>query len=192
KPAGNGAILSKMDDAAGYRGFDLLFNNDRLEVHLVHAWPDNSLKVATKEPLPKNTWTHVFVSYDGSSKAAGVKIFVNGRAAPVVAEEDRLRDSIAANQPLRLGKRSSAFALRGELDDVRIYRRALTADEVRAMAEQPLGPILKTLPGKRSKAQQELFIQFSQASLALELNHSKEKVAALKKQKAEFESRIPS
>ncbi len=190
KPAGSGTILSKMDDNAGYRGFDFLFNNDKLEVHLVHQWPDNAIKVSTKDPLPKNLWTHAFVTYDGSSTAAGVKIYVNGRPVPVTVENDHLHGGIANTQPLRLGKRSTAFSLNGELADVRIYRRTLTPEEVRGIAEQPLEVILKS--PKRTKTQQELLRQFAQATLAAELNQAKQKIAALKKEKSEYERQIPT
>ena len=192
KPESNGTILSKMDDNAAYRGFDFLFNNDKLEVHLVHAWPDNAIKVATKDPLPKGVWTHALVSYDGSSKAAGVKIYVNGQPAPVVVEQDRLRDTIATKEPLRFGKRSTAFPLKGELTDLRMYRATLAAEEIRAIAEQPLQQILKLPAEKRTTDQQGILKQFAQASLAKELNQAKAKVAALKKQKSDYESRIPT
>ena len=48
RPRGDGACLSKMDDRNGYRGYDLLIENGKVEVHLVHAWPADALKVATK------------------------------------------------------------------------------------------------------------------------------------------------
>jgi Protein of unknown function (DUF1553)/Protein of unknown function (DUF1549)/Concanavalin A-like lectin/glucanases superfamily/Planctomycete cytochrome C len=192
RPAGAGTILSKMDDNAAYRGFDLLFNNDKLEVHLVNAWDDNAIKVATKETLPKNIWTHVFACYDGSSKAAGITIYINGRPAAVSVENDRLRDTITTNQPLRLGKRSTAFALNGELADVRIYRRTLAADEVQAIALQPLAQILNVPADKRTKPQQVFVSQFARGSLGDELARAKEKVAKLRKDKADYERKIPT
>ncbi len=49
KVQSNGAILSKMEKKPGYRGFDLLANDGRFEVHLVHQYPDNAIKVKTKD-----------------------------------------------------------------------------------------------------------------------------------------------
>src|SRR5262249_26601243 len=45
RPRGDGACLSKMDDAAAFRGFDLLVGGGKVTVHLVHSWPDNAIKV---------------------------------------------------------------------------------------------------------------------------------------------------
>src|SRR5207245_523381 len=107
----------------------------------------------------QNVWSHVFVTYDGSSKAAGVKIYVNGQPAQVEVKENRLSDTMATSQPLRLGKRSTGFCLKGELADVRIYRRTLTAEEVQALAFRPLQEIIRTPAEKRTKPQQEFLAQ---------------------------------
>jgi hypothetical protein len=155
KPEGDGAVLSKMDDDAAYRGFDLLVVKDRVEVHLVNTWPTSAIKVSTREALPRDTWSHVFVTYDGSSKARGVTIYLNGRRAPVDVNNDNLSGSLATGQPLRLGKRSTAFTLRGALADIRFYRRTLAAAEVRLVIENALTPLLARAPGQRTAQQQE-------------------------------------
>src|SRR5262249_49116330 len=152
---GNGAVLSKMDDAASYRGFDLLLVDGRVEVHLVHSWPDNAIKVSTKPILPQGSWNHVFVTYDGSSQAAGLKIYINGEAANTDVNENRLTDSVVTSQPLRIGKRSTAFSLKGELADVRFYRRTLSRDEVKGLALQPGFRILQSPPERRTPVQQQ-------------------------------------
>ena len=83
-----------MDDAAAFRGLDLLLENGKVVAHLVHAWPGDALKVTTKESVPTNAWTHVLVTYDGSGKAAGVKVYINGRAATLDVLADTLQGTI--------------------------------------------------------------------------------------------------
>ena len=134
---GEGAILSKMDDRASYRGFDLLADKGKVVVHLVHAWPDDAIKVATSETLPQDAWTHVFVTHDGSSKAAGVAVYINGRAAKLDVRADQLKGTITTDEPLRLGKRSASLPLNGELADIRVYPRTLRPDEVGRVADRP-------------------------------------------------------
>jgi hypothetical protein len=192
KPKGGGALLSKMDDSGAYRGFDLLLQNGKIEVHLVHAWPDNAIKVVAQEALPNDTWRHVFVTYDGSSKAAGVTVYVNGRPAKPKTDNDRLRDTIVTGQPLRLGKRSTAFPLSGELADVRVYSRTLTAAEVQAVASRPVQDVLRTPAEQRSKAQQELLAQFYREHFATGLRAAKQKAARLRREKEEYQKRIPT
>ena len=97
-----------MNDQDGYRGYDLLIDNARVVVHLVHAWPADALKVATREPLPRDAWTHVFVTHDGSGKASGLKVFLNGKPADLEVTErhaerlDRHRAAAAAGQAVHV------------------------------------------------------------------------------------------
>ncbi len=74
--------------------------------------PMRAIKVSTWQPLPTDGhWDHVFFTYDGSGKAAGVKIYVNGDHAlpprssptrsPATACGPRLRCSWDANRRMR-------------------------------------------------------------------------------------------
>ncbi len=66
----------------------------QLGTHIIHLWPDNALKVVGQNQIPANTWTHVAVTYDGSGKAAGVKVYYDGQEQPVNVEADQLADTI--------------------------------------------------------------------------------------------------
>jgi hypothetical protein len=191
RPRGNGAVLSKMDDEAGYRGFDLLLNNGKLEVHLVHHWPDNAVKVAAPEP-PRDAWSHVFITYNGSGKASGVKVYVNGQPARTEAQNDTLRGTINTTQPLRLGKRSTGFPLKGDLADVRLFRRTLSADEVEALALRPVTEALEVPAQRRGKARQELLARVFRDRYADALRQAQEVVDKLRREKEEFEKGIPT
>ena len=52
---------------------------------IVNKWDENALKVTSKLPLQPNQWYHVLLTYDGSSKAAGVKLYLNGALQPLDA-----------------------------------------------------------------------------------------------------------
>jgi mono/diheme cytochrome c family protein len=104
-----GAVLSKMEEGPGYRGFDLLLNDAKAEVHLVHKFPDNAIKVVTKDALPTNMWLHLMVTYDGSNKAGGLRIFVDGKSRPLDMPTDKLSASIRTEAPLLIGTRINAF-----------------------------------------------------------------------------------
>lgn len=189
---GNGAVVSKMDDRAGYRGFDLLVNNGKVDVHLVDAWPDNAVKVTTKEPVPTNVWTHLFVTYDGSGKASGVKVYINGRPAELDVAADKLRGTLLSSQPLRLGRRSTSIPLNGDIADFRLYRRTLSAEEVRVLADRPMLQSARLAPASRSKLQQEMLARFFREHLATEFIAAQAKAAKLRREKSALEQRIPT
>ena len=152
-----GAVLARMDDSHGHRGYDLMVNDRRAEVHIVHQWPGNAVKVKTKERvLSSEKWQHLMATYDGSSKAAGVKVFVDGKEQELVTERDGLTDTIRTDVPLHIGQRKAGSPIESVIDDVRIYARALSAAEVRTLAEDsPLRPILAIRASERTKAQKE-------------------------------------
>jgi len=105
-------------------------------------------------PWPDNM-NHIVVNYDGSGKAAGVAVFVNGARV----KTETLPVSTPDSQP---GKTDAATSLeinlfKGRIDDLRVYTRELKTDEMAHLTSQePLRAILNILPDKRSKEQKAL------------------------------------
>ncbi len=158
KPRGkaSGAPIARMDDAAAYRGWDLHCAGGRVQVHLINTWPSNAIKVKTKAELAPDTWQHVFVTYDGSSKASGVTVWINGERKECEVEQDGLGDTIRTERPLHIGRRNPGEPFRGAVDDVRIYARLLTEAEIGALAgADPIRPILATPRSERTPEQSE-------------------------------------
>jgi len=156
KPPKNaaGAPIARMNDRNNFRGYDLYLSGGRVSAHVINTWPSNAIKVTTKQPLKADQWQHVLITYDGSGKAAGVKIYVDGKSQPWDIEQDGLNGSIQTKAPLQLGRRSPGSPYTGEIDDVRIYGRVLTEAEVGALAgHDPIAPILATAKEKRTPAQ---------------------------------------
>ena len=133
-----------MNDGNGYRGYDLYLQGGQVGAHFIHHWPDNALKVATKKKIKKDQWTHLLVTYDGSAKPDGVRVYVNGEHWEHRVEQDSLRDTIRANVSLYAGRRNPGSHFKGSIDDVRLYNRVLTPEEVLLLAKQQtlIAPIL--------------------------------------------------
>jgi hypothetical protein len=192
KPQGDGAILSKMDDAGAYRGFDLLVSNGKVDVHIVNTWPGNALKVSTKESLPANTWSHVLFTHDGSGKTKGVSIYINGRSVPLHVHNDTLTGTIATPQPLRLGKRSTSIPLKGSLTDIRFYGRALSAGEVQTLVQQSWLAALKLAPAQRTTEMKEGLSGFFRRNFATDVHEAEQLLSKLRKDKVDYEKNIPT
>jgi len=161
KPSGKatGAIFSKMDDKAHYRGFDLWTEGGRVGTHLVHQWGDNAIKVVSADELAPGKWQHLVLTYDGSSKASGIKIFINGKQSKNQVQADNLSKTIVTAQPFRIGSRSTGSRWKGEVDDLRIYNRALAKDEISATAAgDPIESILATPANKRSESDMKVLL----------------------------------
>lgn len=99
--------------------------------------PRIAIKVSTVSPLPLDgKWKHVFFTYDGSGKASGIKIYVNGAAVATRVVFDALRNSTIRTQaPMQLGWRypDATPAQDTRYQDIRLYGRALTEDEAKRL-----------------------------------------------------------
>src|SRR5258708_39371933 len=74
----DGALFARMDDKDDFRGWDLWLQGGKPGMHIIHKWPDDAIKVVSKKAIEPNHWTHVCMTWDGSSKAKGVKIYIDG------------------------------------------------------------------------------------------------------------------
>ena len=79
---------------AGSRGYQMLLRDGHLSVSLIHFWPGNAISVRTRVKLPKNEWHHVAITYDGSTKARGLEIYVDGKLAEIEIHKDNLYKNI--------------------------------------------------------------------------------------------------
>ncbi|MBL8816117.1 MAG: DUF1553 domain-containing protein [Planctomyces sp.] len=115
-------------DAAS-RGYELLIEDGRLKWSLIHFWPGNAASVGVQEKLPLNEWVHVTVASDGSSQAAGLSIYVNGRRTATETIKDALTREITGGggDNIALGERFRDRGFRdGAVDDLRVFDVALT------------------------------------------------------------------
>ncbi len=154
-----GGIIARMDEKSGYRGWDLWQNDRAVSVHVIDAWPENAMKVSTRnDVLNPGQWQHVFVTYDGSVAPDGIKIYVDGKQQELKVENNTLKPdaTIRANTPLRVGQRSDSQVFEGgAVQDVRVYTRTLGAEEVKAIADvAPLRAILASAADQRTPEQQ--------------------------------------
>jgi hypothetical protein len=129
---------SKAPIDAGSRGYELLLENGRVAFGLHHMWPRNSLKVVTKTAIPVNSWTNVTATYDGSSRASGMRIYLDGAPAELEVVRDGLFKDITyeGGEPdLALGFRFRDNGFKGgQVDELCIFDRELTALEAAQLA----------------------------------------------------------
>ncbi|MCO5295773.1 MAG: DUF1553 domain-containing protein [Fimbriimonadaceae bacterium] len=122
----------------GFCGFDLLLEDGRLTARVMRHWPGNAVAIRTLAQLPKGQWTHVAWTWDGSGRADGLKLYVDGRPAPTEVLADRLWKKINAYGDLGPGGGDWTFGTRfrdagfkgGKVDEIAFADRALPADSI--------------------------------------------------------------
>ena len=147
---------------AGSRGYELLIEAGRIKWSLINFWPGNAISIRTQAMVPLNEWTQVIVTNDGSSRASGLKIFINGKLAAVDIIKDHLTKNITGggHNNISLGERMRDRGFKnGLVDDLRIFNRDLSMP-----FDAKLAPLLAELQAARAEvtalaeAQKEIMV----------------------------------
>lgn len=182
KGAGVGVPFSRMNTGNDFRGYDVYLTGGQVAVHLINKWPTNAIKVVSKKKLKPDAWQHIFVTYDASRKAAGVKIYVDGEVWDWSIEQDGLTNTIKSKGPFYLGRRNSGSNYNGLVDDVRVYGRVLAGSEVAALAGND---VITPLLAKKDRSAQDNGVLRTHY-----LNVIDEAYKNLAKKQAEYSSKI--
>ncbi len=94
----------------------------------------------TSAALPIGEWMHVVYTYDGSSDGSGFKLYEDGNAISLSVIDNDCGATIAySSAALEIGRRKfSSIEFNGTIDEVRIYNRAVSEDEIRIQYLQGL------------------------------------------------------
>lgn len=91
-----------------------------------------------RTPLAKNRWYHVAGVYDAEAKT--LDVYLNGRLDNGCVMGEITSRQYVSGEKAFVGRRASqrGFEFAGTIDDVRIYSRALTADEIARQVEDTI------------------------------------------------------
>ncbi len=184
----NGVIFHKGNGAALYnfRGFHLALKNNKLEVLMANTAPDNAI-IEYGPNIPRDTWIHLAMTYDGSSKASGLKAYLNGDEIKTQTEVDNLYKDIffitdeekKDSEPgLQVGARWRGKGIgNAVVDDVMTFKRELTQLEIQMIANRKsVQELIETDHTAITSSQKDLLreyyihhsLQFQQAQKTLE------------------------
>ena len=123
--------------AANFPGYEVFISSGYPAIRLVHSLPAVLMEVRGLHKIRKNTWEHVVITYDGSGRASGIKIFINGEEDSINIIHDNLLQGIAnGKKSVTVGGRipynetNKGF---GYIDEVRIFGRQLSAVEANVL-----------------------------------------------------------
>ena len=126
-------------------GIELRMVDGEVELRLSKRYPGYSITVRSEgAALRSGQWRHVAVVYEGSegknsmrARAAWTRLFVDGREVATHVLHDDMHTPASFDTPYRLGHDNSrdGHRFRGRLDEAAIWKRALTAHEIRQTFE---------------------------------------------------------
>ena len=128
----NDMIFGKMT-ITGYQLF--LKSDDQLRIRISNSNTDKIMVDTVGIDIRDDNWHHVVLTYDGSSSASGVTIYIDGTAATLKITRDNLTNTILNDEPFVIGNKkptSNAF-FTGQMDNVQVYNFELSDVQVADM-----------------------------------------------------------
>jgi len=120
-------LLSKIDASSGYSGYMLALRSDSVYWTIAN---DSAYQYEfVPETIATGVWYHAFLTWDGSD----IKIYFNGSLT--YSAQQTVNVDTGANS-FWLGRDETDYAaarLTGYLDDIRVYNRAITSEEIAAI-----------------------------------------------------------
>ena len=113
--------------------YALMILGDKVGAYLnIGGGKDNAILASSAQPLLKpNEWHHIAMTYDGAT----LKVYHNGSEVGSAAINKK---RVPGRTPLAIGARQDGYIhFKGAIDEVRLYNRALSADELKTHFEKP-------------------------------------------------------
>jgi uncharacterized protein DUF1553/uncharacterized protein DUF1549/concanavalin A-like lectin/glucanase superfamily protein/cytochrome c len=190
-----GTMISRMADEPQGEGYQLAIVGGKLQFNLSKRWLDDAVRVETAEAVTAGSWHHVAATYDGSRLADGICLYVDGESQKLTILLDELNQSFVTKEPLRIGAGGGPAArFHGRIDDVRVYRRALSPEAVAILATpQTLDELFAEAPEKHEwggflKMGAAFFEQFAPEAIRSAYREHKLADRAV----ADFEEKLPT
>ena len=139
----------------GFRGYRCrLLKDGTVQVNLSYVFPSNCIEIITTDKISYRKWQNLALTYDGSSKASGVKIFLNGLEMKTNIQTDNLTKSINHGEKkthwsdltFMIGKEFHETLENFAIDELKVYSRQLAPIEIQSISKnsEQVSSILKT------------------------------------------------
>jgi hypothetical protein len=112
------------------QGYQVMLKDGRLCWEIIHMWPGSAAAVRTVGEFPLNTGVQVAVTYDGSSRASGLRVWFDAKPVKTEVVRDHL-DGPATVRSFQVGHRDRDLGFKGgSIADVQVFDRELCELEI--------------------------------------------------------------
>ncbi len=133
-----------------------LTESGTVEVRVVQRWPAYSLCIVTRDAIPLRQWRLVLVTYDGSIKAKGMRVFVDGHEQDFDVLHDGLTGAQGISGVARLGASGEKGANRfvGAMAGVTLVAKPNGSDSLAAWTRDEALRLAAQTPASNRRADQ--------------------------------------
>jgi hypothetical protein len=125
-------LLTKYSNPPSQGYFCSIFDTGVFRLDLQHFGGGNGISVRTVQTLNTGQWYHLIATYDGSSSASGVNLYIDGVLQSTTIGFDNLTDTIInSSVPLRINTLiTPSRPLNSETKLVRMWNKELSFEEI--------------------------------------------------------------
>lgn len=155
-----GPVLSNEEAGTRRAGVLLEFVNGHLRWNINHRWISGVSTIETERTFEPSQWVHVVLTNDGTQRAAGMRIYIDGQRQDVrvIRNTNSNTAKRAQGAAMSIGHSRHVGFWQGQIDELRFYtHRTLSPDEVELLAVRETPAALAAIPvDQRSTAQADL------------------------------------
>lgn len=149
--AGYNNLVNKQTGSGSFRGWGFELTPNYKPSLFLRRGSGNNFARNTADDVPTNKWVFLAATYSGNNNRSGINLYVDGK--PVPMQDGGEGSSISSGDitdggaSLGIGRRieGGGSPYGGYMDDVAIWTRELTADEVKKIYQKPGGSFLSLL-----------------------------------------------
>jgi len=152
-----GAILSQEGAGTTRKGMVVELREGHLRFHIITRWIAGVSTLETIEPLRQDEWVHIALTNDGTQRARGMGIYINGIKAETEEILNTNSNTTGKKAPadLRIGGSPHLPHFKGQLDELRLYERTLTPGEIGQLSIRKPVHNLVMKPDKLNKQEKD-------------------------------------
>jgi hypothetical protein len=155
-----GPVLSNEQAGTGRNGILVEFVQGRLRWNNNTRWISGVSTIETKRTFQPGQWVHITLTNDGTQRAAGMKMYVDGIEQPVNVIRNTNSNAAKRDQgtAMRIGFSKHVGYWQGRIDELRFYtRRTLEPEEALLLAvRDTVESILQIPPAEREPGQRDV------------------------------------
>ena len=174
-------------DYCGNNGCDVI-------VRLRDKGPDSGLEVKSQKGAALESWSHLAITYDGSGKAKGIQIYIDGQSVRTDIVRDLPLNATFDSGELQTGNKDWGTPLKGQLSDLRFYDRRLYSNEVLEFGLLgPLHRVLDVPAARRTETQRDWLRNYFVSNVANPLEKDQQRdLETLNRGREQFDHEITS
>lgn len=194
--ANEGVILSKQLENTRRPGLAIELEGGKLRFSILTRWVAGVGSVETLEDIPSGQWIHVTLTNDGTQRAKGMKIYLDGSVVDTRTLHNTNSNVIGGidKARFRIGRGVVGKPFIGEIDELRVYDRTLFADEIEILSlPKGIQAIAKANAGDLTEKEEAKWNAYYVENVASEsLKALDEAYHALRLDRVEFYDELPT